>query len=149
MVDIIYYTDAELDTINSGCYLLLETQGIEREAHQLNQIIYIQRLIFMYNLYNKGLKLLYNDLYRDTDIAFISYLTIAVHPNFSGFSFICENGINDGFKQKFIQYLDLIRTPYQILNTGSIYVSYENCAGIPEYEMWKDLGELDGLNILN
>lgn len=148
MVDIIYYTDAELDTINSGCYLLLETQGEEREAHQLNQIIYIQRLIFMYNLYNRGLKLLYNDLYRNNDMNYVSTLTIAVHPNFSGFSFF-GNEINDGFKQKFIQYLDLIRTPYQILNTGSIYISYENCAGIPEYEMWKDLGELDGLNILN
>lgn len=143
-MDIIYYTDNELNTINNGCYLLLEIQGDERGG--LHQIIYIQRLITMYELYNKGVKMLYNDLYASNDAnspSRISTLTIAIHHNFCGFSFIFER--NDAiFREKFIQYLTLIRTPFIELETGSIYVEYQHCESIGMYEMWKDLNVLEG-----
>jgi hypothetical protein len=100
--DDIDYTEDELDEINNNSFLILELLGNERGL--LHQLIYIQRQIKIYDIYNHHLSNLYKNIYGHHPIR-ISTLTIRIYPNYTGIS-ISFNQDDVIFRHQFITYLN-------------------------------------------
>jgi hypothetical protein len=120
--DDIIYTNEELDDINNTSYLILELEGNERGF--LNQLIYLRRLIIIYDIYNHLLSKMYKNIYGGNPIH-ISTITIGIHNNFSGLSIMFNND-DIVFRQEFIEYLANNEIHHIILETGSVFLDWSS-----------------------
>lgn len=118
--DDIIYTNEELDDLNNCSFLILELQGNEQGF--LHQLIYLQRQVKIYDIYNHLLSQMYKTIYGNNPIR-ISTITIGIHNNFSGLSFMFNND-DIIFKQEFIEYLANYEIHYIILETGSVFLDW-------------------------
>lgn len=116
------YSNEELDDINNTSFLILELQGNEQGF--LHSLIHLQRQVKLYDIYNHLLSQMYKTIYGNNPIR-ISTLTIGIHPNFSGLSFMFNNA-DLVFRQEFIEYLINNEVHYVILETGSVFLDWSS-----------------------
>ena len=118
----IIYTNEELDDMNNCSFLILELQGNEQGF--LHQLIYLQRQVKIYDIYNHLLSQMYKNIYGDNPIR-ISTITIGIHNNFSGLSIMFNND-DIVFRQEFIEYLANNEIHHIILETGSVFLDWSS-----------------------